>query len=111
MGSGLACSQTGKHVAYTAGTGVLVFLDLVAYLVIRIADKHCGLGINTSHNAMAAGSNVTSGAPNQSNASMDNPYEQSRDGALKGNGGLNYSDRTKGFSQTSNSMYKSGDAS
>jgi hypothetical protein len=50
MGSGLACSQTGRHVAYSAGTGVLVFLDLVAYLIIRIADKHCGLGINTAYN-------------------------------------------------------------
>jgi len=49
MGSGLACSQTGRHVAYSAGTGVLVFLDIVAYLIIRIVDKHCGLGINTQY--------------------------------------------------------------
>ena len=45
MGSGLACAQTGRHIAYTAGTGILVFLDLVAYLVIRIVDKYGGLGI------------------------------------------------------------------
>jgi len=45
MGSGLACTQTGRHIAYTAGTGILVFLDLVAYLVIRIVDKYGGLGI------------------------------------------------------------------
>jgi len=52
-------------------------------------------------------SNVTSGQTDQSNASMDNPYAQSRDGQKA----LNHSDRTKGFSQTSNSMYKSGDVS
>ena len=56
MGSGLACSQTGRHIAYTAGTGILVFLDLVAYLVLRIADKYGGLdigsaswGVNSQH--------------------------------------------------------------
>ena len=48
MGSGLACMQTGRHVAYSAGTGVLVFLDLVGYLVVRILDKHCGTEINTT---------------------------------------------------------------
>ena len=48
MGSGLACSQHGKHIAYTAGTGILVFLDLVAYLLIRIVDKYGHLGIGGS---------------------------------------------------------------
>ena len=45
MGSGLACNQTGRHIAYTAGTGILVFLDLCSYLLIRIVDKYYGLGI------------------------------------------------------------------
>jgi len=37
---------------------------------------------------------------------VDNPYNQTREGALKGNGGLNYSERTKGLSETNGSMYK-----
>jgi len=45
MGSGLACNQTGKHIAYTAGTGILVFLDLCAYLLIRLCDKYGNTGI------------------------------------------------------------------
>lgn len=96
MGSGLACSQTGKHVAYSAGTGVLVFLDLVAYLVIRILDKHCNTEINTTfkHQLETSQGDMT-------NKSMDNPYNQSREGALKGNGGLNYSERTKGLNSQS----------
>ena len=49
MGSGLACSQIGKHVAYSAGTGVLVFLDLVAYLILRIVDTHYNLGIHSNY--------------------------------------------------------------
>lgn len=35
MGKGLNPSKDGKHVAYAAGTGVLVFLDLVAHLILR----------------------------------------------------------------------------
>lgn len=35
MGKGLNPSKNGKHVAYAAGTGVLVFLDLVAHLLLR----------------------------------------------------------------------------
>jgi len=103
MGSGLAISQTGRHVAYSAGTGVLVFLDLVAYLAIRILDKHAGTEINTSFR-----NSTHKGTPGDaSNQSMDNPYNQSRDGALKANGGLNYSERTKGMSQTDSSMNQS----
>jgi len=45
MGSGLACNQTGRHISYTAGTGILVFLDIVAYLLIRVTDKFYGTGI------------------------------------------------------------------
>ena len=34
MGKGLDF-KTGKHVAYAAGTGVLVFMDLVAHLILK----------------------------------------------------------------------------
>ena len=36
MGRGLGIEQTGRHVAFTAGTGVLVFIDLVAHLLIHL---------------------------------------------------------------------------
>ena len=32
MGKGLLIKSQGVHIAFTAGTGVLVFLDLVAHL-------------------------------------------------------------------------------
>ncbi len=32
MGKGLLIKKQGVHIAFTAGTGVLVFLDLVAHL-------------------------------------------------------------------------------
>ena len=35
MGKGLNPSKNGKHIAYAAGTGVLVFMDLVAHLILR----------------------------------------------------------------------------
>ena len=95
MGSGLALNQTGRHVAYSAGTGVLVFLDLVAYLIIRIVDKHCNLGINSAHNAASQAHNNTTAGADQS---FDNPYA----GGNKANGGaLNHSERTKGASMGS----------
>jgi len=34
MGRGLQLQPSGLHVAFCAGTGVLVFLDLVAYLLL-----------------------------------------------------------------------------
>jgi len=34
MGRGLQLKPTGLHVAFCAGTGVLVFLDLVAHLLL-----------------------------------------------------------------------------
>jgi hypothetical protein len=33
MGKGLDLQPTGVHVAFTAGTGILPFLDLVAFLI------------------------------------------------------------------------------
>jgi hypothetical protein len=39
MGLGLGINSRGRHVAFAAGTGVLVYLDLVAHLILKIADK------------------------------------------------------------------------
>jgi len=33
MGKGLQVEKDGVHIAFTAGTGCLLFFDLVAYLV------------------------------------------------------------------------------
>ncbi len=33
MGKGLMIEEKGTHIAFTAGTGCLIFLDLVAYLL------------------------------------------------------------------------------
>ena len=35
MGKGLQIEERGVHVAFCAGTGVLVFLDIVAHLMVR----------------------------------------------------------------------------
>lgn len=42
MGRGINIQPKGKHIAYTAGTGALVFLDLVAYLLIRVIEANGG---------------------------------------------------------------------
>lgn len=39
MGKGLAMKRKGTHIAFSAGTGALLFLDLVTHL----ARKHMGL--------------------------------------------------------------------
>ena len=36
MGLGLELKPRGKHIAFAAGTGILVFLDLVAHLILRV---------------------------------------------------------------------------
>lgn len=33
MGKGLDIQKGGVHIAFTAGTGILVFVDLVAHLI------------------------------------------------------------------------------
>ena len=33
MGKGLDIKREGTHIAFSAGTGCLVFVDLVAYLI------------------------------------------------------------------------------
>ena len=40
MGKGLCIESSGVHVAFCAGTGVLVFLDLIAHLLMRSYYKH-----------------------------------------------------------------------
>lgn len=38
LGSGLGIKQTGRHIAFAAGTGILPFIDLVAHLILRLKD-------------------------------------------------------------------------
>lgn len=45
MGKGLQLQPSGTHVAFCAGTGALVFLDLVAQLLILNCFKHDGKGL------------------------------------------------------------------
>ena len=40
MGKGLCMEYSGVHVAFCAGTGVLVFLDLLSHLLLRAYYKH-----------------------------------------------------------------------
>lgn len=40
MGKGLCIEESGVHVAFCAGTGVLVFLDLIAHMLLRSYYKH-----------------------------------------------------------------------
>jgi len=40
MGKGLNIEESGVHVAFCAGTGILVFLDLVSHLLLRAYYKH-----------------------------------------------------------------------
>jgi len=37
-GLGLGIKPMGRHVAFAGGTGILVFIDLVAHLIIRLLD-------------------------------------------------------------------------
>ena len=46
MGKGLNVMTSGVHIAFTAGTGILPFLDLVAYLI------RLNLGILSEKNDM-----------------------------------------------------------
>ena len=41
MGKGLCLEPGGVHVAFCAGTGVLVFLDLISHMLLRSYYKHC----------------------------------------------------------------------
>lgn len=50
MGSGISVLPQGKHIAYTAGTGVLVFMDLVAYLLLKVVELNGGPSIISNDN-------------------------------------------------------------
>lgn len=45
MGKGLEMQPEGTHVAFCAGTGALVFLDLVAHLIILNSFNATGKGL------------------------------------------------------------------
>ena len=38
MGKGLGIQPAGKHIALAAGTGILVFIDLLAHLILRLVE-------------------------------------------------------------------------
>ena len=40
MGLGLRFSNHGKYVAFSAGTGILVFMDLIAHLILRLLQSN-----------------------------------------------------------------------
>ena len=40
LGKGFCIEESGVHIAFCAGTGVLVFLDLVSHLMLRSYYKH-----------------------------------------------------------------------
>lgn len=45
MGKGLDIPTSGKCVALSGGTGILVFIDLIAHLILRIIGEKGGLNI------------------------------------------------------------------
>lgn len=59
MGMGLGIQNEGHHIAFTGGTGILVFLDLVAMLVLSLCKEQAttqtsdgsALNINTKEQA------------------------------------------------------------
>jgi len=48
MGCGLEIQPQGTHVAFAAGTGVLVFIDLVAHLILKLVDSNFSGALNES---------------------------------------------------------------
>jgi len=40
MGKGLDIEPTGEYIAFAAGTGVLVFIDIVSHLVLRLLQEY-----------------------------------------------------------------------
>ena len=59
MGTGINPIPKGKQIAYTAGTGVLVFLDLVAFLLIKLIEVNGGPSIVASRFGPPTSSNDT----------------------------------------------------
>lgn len=48
MGTGLDMHRKGRHIAFSGGTGVLVFMDMVAHLILRLLPSVGGPDIITS---------------------------------------------------------------
>mmetsp|Transcript_13001 Transcript_13001/g.20161 ORF Transcript_13001/g.20161 Transcript_13001/m.20161 type:complete len:308 (-) Transcript_13001:254-1177(-) len=48
MGKGLGIKQTGQHVAFAAGTGALVFIDLVGHLILRLLSECEGVDLGVT---------------------------------------------------------------
>ena len=47
MGTGLDVQSTGTHVVFAAGTGILVFIDIIAHLILRILAANGGPNVFT----------------------------------------------------------------
>jgi len=47
MGTGLDMHRKGRHIAFSGGTGVLVFIDMVAHLILRLLPSIGGPDIIT----------------------------------------------------------------
>jgi len=45
MGLSLGILPNGKHIAFAAGTGILVFMDLIAHLILRLLSSFGNLNI------------------------------------------------------------------
>jgi len=48
MGCGLGIHSQGTHAAFAAGTGVLVFIDLVAHMILKLVDSNVLSALNES---------------------------------------------------------------
>jgi hypothetical protein len=76
MGVGIGLHSKGKHIAYTAGTGVLVFMDLVAYLLIKVIETYGGVQIFDDDQTSYVPNNVSN---NLNDNSLENPTETNSD--------------------------------
>ena len=47
MGTGIDMHRKGRHIAFSGGTGVLVFIDMVAHLILRLLPSIGGPDIIT----------------------------------------------------------------
>ena len=48
MGCGLGIKAQGTHAAFAAGTGILVFVDLIAHIILRLVDPGMVNSLNES---------------------------------------------------------------
>jgi hypothetical protein len=45
MGLALGILSQGKHVAFAAGIGIFVFMDLIAHLILRLLSQNPSLNV------------------------------------------------------------------